>query len=238
MRKGVGARAEIQVKKSELLYESQKLHIDSNNCKCYNNIMEKMLKALRDMEFNLDRLVLTARAIIEMANMAPADGRVAEFPDARTIRYYQTMGLVKKPKRYDGRNAVYDYEHLQQIVVLKLLQARGLSLAQIQRVLMQASLSELEAALREAMQTGGTIINLQSPELQDKIAALEREMASIRSSRRRTDSHGLSERVVRNEDWRNLIAVEVRPGVSVMIDPKVVDDPDAVVARILKNLEA
>jgi DNA-binding transcriptional MerR regulator len=199
--------------------------------------MDEMLKTLKGMEFNLDHLVLTARALIEMSNLAPLDGRVAEFPDARTVRYYQTMGLIMKPTRYDGRNAVYGYEHLRQLVVLKLLQARGLSLTQIQRTLMQASSIELETALMEAVQTGASLIDVQSPELQEKIDEVERGIASLRERRKPASVSEVPRRVPMERLSRNLFAAEISPGVSVMIDPKIVEDPDAVITHIARNLK-
>ncbi len=76
-------------------------------------------------------------------------GRVRDVPDLRTIRYYTTLGLLDRPAAMRGRTALYGPRHLLQLVAIKRLQARGLSLAAVQeRVvgLSDASLRRLAAA--------------------------------------------------------------------------------------------
>src|SRR6267378_745075 len=69
-----------------------------------------------------------------LARDAPAalDGRVREVPDRRTLRYYTTLGLLDRPAEMRGRTAYYGRRHLLQLVAIKRLQARGLSLAEVQ----------------------------------------------------------------------------------------------------------
>ncbi len=105
----------------------------------------------RDTEFSLAELATTLAAFLARDHGAiepPADGRVRAAPDARTIRYYQSLGLVDRPLRYDGRQAVYGYRHLLQAAAVKLLQAQGLSLAQVQSALQGVSTAQLEDAVR------------------------------------------------------------------------------------------
>jgi DNA-binding transcriptional MerR regulator len=59
-------------------------------------------------------------------------GRVRDVPDLRTIRYYTTLGLLDRPAAMRGRTALYGARHLIQLVAIKRLQARGLSLAAVQ----------------------------------------------------------------------------------------------------------
>jgi DNA-binding transcriptional MerR regulator len=59
-------------------------------------------------------------------------GRVRDVPDLRTIRYYTTLGLLDRPAEMRGRTALYGPRHLLQLVAIKRLQARGLSLAAVQ----------------------------------------------------------------------------------------------------------
>jgi DNA-binding transcriptional MerR regulator len=59
-------------------------------------------------------------------------GRVRDVPDLRTIRYYTTLGLLDRPAVMRGRTALYGPRHLLQLVAIKRLQARGLSLAAVQ----------------------------------------------------------------------------------------------------------
>src|SRR5579884_4235161 len=62
---------------------------------------------------------------------APND-RVREVPDRRTIRFYTTLGLIDRPAQMRGRTALYGERHLLQLVAIKRLQAKGLSLTEIQ----------------------------------------------------------------------------------------------------------
>lgn len=74
----------------------------------------------------------------------PANGQVRAIPDARTIRYYTTLGLLDRPAEMRGRTAYYGRRHLLQIVAIKRLQAQGLPLAEIQRKLAGLSGTVLE----------------------------------------------------------------------------------------------
>ncbi len=99
-------------------------------------------------DFDLDTLCEQA---LEWLCRLPTsqDGRVQEVPDPRTVRYYQTIGVVERPLRYEGRSARYGRRHLLQVVAVKVLQAKGFSLAQIQAALLGASDAALEKALGE-----------------------------------------------------------------------------------------
>jgi DNA-binding transcriptional MerR regulator len=77
---------------------------------------------------------------------AQADGRVAGAPDARTVRYYGTLGLVDRPSIV-GREARYGRRHVLQLVAIKALQAQGMPLADVQKSLYGRSNSELESLL-------------------------------------------------------------------------------------------
>lgn len=62
-----------------------------------------------------------------------SNGRVREVPNARTIRWYTTIGLVDRPAEMRGRVALYGRRHLLQLVAVKRLQAAGRPLAEVQR---------------------------------------------------------------------------------------------------------
>ena len=76
-------------------------------------------------------------------------------PDLRTIRYYTTLGLIDRPAEMRGRTALYSRRHLLQLVAIKRLQARGLSLAQVQEQLLGASDAMLGRLANEAADSGG-----------------------------------------------------------------------------------
>jgi DNA-binding transcriptional MerR regulator len=77
---------------------------------------------------------------------AQADARVSAAPDARTVRYYTTLGLLDRPGIED-RKAVYGPRHLLQLLAVKALQAAELPLAEIQQRLYGRSDGELEALI-------------------------------------------------------------------------------------------
>ncbi|MFC4854725.1 MerR family transcriptional regulator [Actinophytocola glycyrrhizae] len=70
-------------------------------------------------------------------------GRVRELPNARTIRWYTTIGLVDRPLATRGRVALYGERHALQLAAIKKLQARGLALAEVQERLLGSTDAEL-----------------------------------------------------------------------------------------------
>ena len=87
-------------------------------------------------QWRIDQL---ADVVGKALNLAPYDGqtsrRVRGVPDQRTIRYYTTLGLLDGPVELRGRTAYYGRRHVLQLVAIKRLQARGLSLVQVQQSL-------------------------------------------------------------------------------------------------------
>ncbi|HWM03898.1 MAG TPA: helix-turn-helix domain-containing protein [Actinophytocola sp.] len=72
-----------------------------------------------------------------------SNGRVAELPNGRTIRWYTTIGLVDRPADTRGRTALYGRRHLLQLVAVKKLQAAGHTLAEIQKLIVGATDKQL-----------------------------------------------------------------------------------------------
>jgi DNA-binding transcriptional MerR regulator len=81
--------------------------------------------------WTLDELSARVALSLSVGYEGQASGRVREVPDRRTIRYYTTLGLLDRPT-LRGRTALYSRRHLAQLVAIKRLQARGLSLAEAQ----------------------------------------------------------------------------------------------------------
>src|SRR5262249_40122170 len=79
-----------------------------------------------------------------------SSGRVRDVPDLRTIRYYTTLGLLDRAAAMRGRTALYGQRHLHQLVCIKRLQARGMSLAEVQRRMLGLS----DTGLRQFAATG------------------------------------------------------------------------------------
>lgn len=97
-------------------------------------------------EFSLDELAAETNHLLTRMPLAMEDGRTSERVDARTIRFYQSLGIITKPK-YEGRCAVYAFEHLLRLLVAKRLQSEGYSLAQVQSSIPQQNNDQLIEAL-------------------------------------------------------------------------------------------
>src|SRR5690349_16479507 len=99
--------------------------------------------------WTLDELTARMRAILDVlvaqgVDAAKANGQVGEVPNARTIRYYTTIGLLDRPTP-KGRTALYGRRHLEQLIAIKRLQAEGKVLADIEQALVGMS----DAALKK-----------------------------------------------------------------------------------------
>jgi DNA-binding transcriptional MerR regulator len=103
----------------------------------------------RDRTYDLEGLCQAAATLLAEGPM-PEDQRVAAIPDGRTVRYYQSIGVVDRPLRYDGRTAVYGWRHLLQVVATKRLQTAGYTLAQVQQSLAGRATEALEGAVLPA----------------------------------------------------------------------------------------
>ena len=97
-------------------------------------------------EFSID--ALCAEAARRLARLHLLDGqgdqRVAPAPDARTVRYYATLGLVDAPARA-GRQARYGERQLRQLIAIKALQTEGLPLEAVRQAVHGRSDRELDA---------------------------------------------------------------------------------------------
>src|SRR5512135_1920463 len=91
------------------------------------------LDRYRDAELTLGDLVAAAARLLRRLDVRPDDGRVALEPDARGVRYYQGIGVLDRPTRYDGRRAIYGFRHLLQLLAVKRLQQEGHPLHLIQQ---------------------------------------------------------------------------------------------------------
>jgi DNA-binding transcriptional MerR regulator len=104
------------------------------------------------------------------------DQRIQAVPDARTLRFYQSTGLLDRPLRYDGRVAKYGWRHLLQVVAVRALQAQGMSLAQVQAALAGATQDELEHML-ESTATVEVVAAPVSPRPAPVVALIAVELA-------------------------------------------------------------
>jgi DNA-binding transcriptional MerR regulator len=100
-----------------------------------------------ERRYTIAELVDASAAALDALGIAARNGQVRDRPDVRTIRYYAALGLVDRPAEMTGRTALYGDRHLLQVLAVKALQARGATLADVQRTLVGASEPELRAAV-------------------------------------------------------------------------------------------
>lgn len=101
--------------------------------------------------WTLEELVVETRRLLDRSGVdaGDRDGRVLSVPDARTVRYYGTLGLVDRPDIVN-REGRYGRRHALQLAAIKALQSRGLPLADVQKRLYANTDDELLAVLRDA----------------------------------------------------------------------------------------
>lgn len=99
--------------------------------------------------WTLEELSSQAEARLEGLGLLDAlpDGRVARAADPRTVRYYQSLGILDRPLSYEGHKARYGPRHLLQLLSVKALQRLRLPLSEIQERLYGRSDAELEALI-------------------------------------------------------------------------------------------
>jgi DNA-binding transcriptional MerR regulator len=102
----------------------------------------------REALWTIDELGVQVALALAEGYAGQANGQVRDLPDRRSIRYYTTLGLIDRPAEMRGRTALYGTRHLLQIVAIKRMQARRLSLAEIQQELVGLT----DSALRKLAQ--------------------------------------------------------------------------------------
>lgn len=175
----------------------------------------------------LEELAGRANAILESVGVHVADGRAATHIDGRTIRFYQTIGVLPKPE-YEGRRALYHLTHLLRLVAAKRLQSEGHSLAQIQATLPTRTDAQLLRALRALGEPGDQAAAKASrPALGTTPAPSTHPARDTRNSAR---THAPAPAAA-------LRAFTISEGVTVLIDPRTVADPAALAATIAAALD-
>lgn len=168
----------------------------------------------------------------------PADPRTSPHLDPRTVRYYQTVGVLPKPARYDGRRALYGHEHVARLVCVRVLQAQGHSLAQVQRALSVASPSTLQAAAVEALHASLSVppSPLSVPPLASLPPTLVPPTLVPAGPILPTPGSPGPAPEPLTSSLRPLLTVELAPGLQLLIDPAQHARPDAVVASLAEAL--
>lgn len=109
-------------------------------------------------ELTLPELVEALSRLLACGYEGSRDGRIRDLPDARTIRWYQTLGMVDRPAAFRGRTALFSRHHLLKLAAIKKLQSSGLPLADIQRGLAGKTDAELARSVGVAPKHADQVI--------------------------------------------------------------------------------
>jgi DNA-binding transcriptional MerR regulator len=88
-----------------------------------------------------------AASILTESGPSQDRGTVSEVPDERTVRYYQSEGLLSPAEEKRGTASVFGYRHLLQLLVVKKLQSEHLPIRKIRELVQSRKESELERLL-------------------------------------------------------------------------------------------
>ncbi len=182
--------------------------------------------------WTLDELGDRVERALSVDYVAAGSARVRAVPDARTIRYYTTLGLVDRPAflPHRGRTAHYGERHLRQLVAIKRLQADGLTLGQIQERLGGLPDGELATLARvpaAALEAAPAPAPEQAVEPAPARASFWRDVPSVDVSDARADSPApetSSPEARRSSNERDLLAsldplvgVPLAPGAALLV---------------------
>jgi DNA-binding transcriptional MerR regulator len=107
---------------------------------------EQLLYTIRQQELRLDELVDRCAQLIPLFVGKQVRYKVSDLPDKRTIRYYVQKGLMDRPA-HAGRNAIFTYRHLLQVLVIKKFQSDYIPLRRIKESTRISTEEELERLL-------------------------------------------------------------------------------------------
>jgi len=80
---------------------------------------------------NIEELCVEVNKRIKSERIKVADGRTSLRVTARHVRYYRSIGLMTPPGRDAGR-AVYGPRHVEEVLVIKRSQQKGMTLVELQ----------------------------------------------------------------------------------------------------------
>jgi DNA-binding transcriptional MerR regulator len=112
--------------------------------------MPTPLELFKHLEFDgVKDLADAAERVLKSLGPGQDKKTVTEFPNERTIRYYLTEGLLPQPREKRGLKSIFGYEHLLTLLVIKKLQADGVPISLLKKLIVGKSVGELEALLDE-----------------------------------------------------------------------------------------
>lgn len=94
-------------------------------------------------------LAAAATEILLQMGAVQERGTVKDVIEERTVRYYQTEGLLETPTEKKGTASVFGYKHLLTLIVIKTLQSQHLPIRKIKEIIRGMSEGELETVHRD-----------------------------------------------------------------------------------------
>jgi DNA-binding transcriptional MerR regulator len=183
-----------------------------------------ILASIPAVGVDLAELTHLANQMFEAQDLVVDDGRANNRVDARTIRFYQTLGIVPKPE-YEGRRAIYQREHLLRVISAKQLQSEGFTLAQIQESLPMRSSDDLARALLTLARDANDIKH----DVARAEVVFHSKIVAQRIPHRAASSHAT---------LSALVAYELAPGVTVLIDPTRITNHAELVSTLASAITA
>ena len=101
----------------------------------------------------ISELAKAVETLLKASGAKQERGTVSEIPDERTIRYYQSEGLIDPPISKSGPASVFTFKHLLQLVAIKLLQAQDVPIKKLRFVLEGKSEYELQQLIERSKQS-------------------------------------------------------------------------------------
>ncbi|MBI3930319.1 MAG: MerR family transcriptional regulator [Armatimonadetes bacterium] len=146
--------------------------------------------------------------------------RVRWEPNERLVRYYTTLGLLDRPAEMRGRTAYYGPRHVLQLLAIKSLQAEAYDLKQVQETLAGLPNRELE-------KIAGVPHDWKQRLAKQKVSVDGK--APVRREARFWESRPAPaawQRAEQSTGPRVLRAVELGPGVTLMLDSGAYEELD------------
>ena len=115
-----------------------------------------LVEALEREDLTLDELTRFAESFLVAIAPQQTRYKVTERPDARTVRYYVSQGLLPRPVGHQGGRARYAGTHLLRLLFIKQQQARHQTLRRIGEELRSLSDEQILKLLRCDGQAGAS----------------------------------------------------------------------------------
>ncbi|MCA9797543.1 MAG: MerR family transcriptional regulator, partial [Candidatus Eremiobacteraeota bacterium] len=98
--------------------------------------------------YSLEELRSRVHRALEKNRIGWPVGPVSTETTARNIRYYIQLGLMDRPLAFHDHQPVFGQRHAYQLLAIRALQARSMSLPRIQKILFGLNPKDLEAIIR------------------------------------------------------------------------------------------